>query len=71
MIAGTWRMQGGWKDWFAKMTEEERGQFIEATLPTGFRQVINSFEDLPEAKRKKSIDDASCERLREDASSCP
>ncbi len=53
-----WRLQGGWKDWFFTMTEEERGQFIDATLPTGFRQVINSFEDLPEARRRKEIDDA-------------
>jgi hypothetical protein len=53
-----WRMDGGWKNWFANMTEDERGQFIEATLPTGFKQVINAFEELPDAKRKKAIDDA-------------
>src|SRR5437867_4053943 len=41
-----WRMDGLWRDWFKDMTEEERGQFIEATLPTGFKQVITAFEDL-------------------------
>ncbi|MDB6109604.1 MAG: hypothetical protein JWR69_1354 [Pedosphaera sp.] len=59
-----WRMDGIWRDWFEDMTEEERGQFIEATLPTGFKQVITAFEDLPEAKRKKAIDDAM-KQLRE------
>jgi hypothetical protein len=53
-----WRRDGIWRDWFAEMTEEERGQFIEATLPTGFKQVITAFEDLPEDKRKKTIDNA-------------
>lgn len=50
--------------WFEDMTEEERGQFIEATMPTGFKQMLASFEQLPEAKRHKAIDDA-LRRLRE------
>jgi hypothetical protein len=53
-----WRREGTWRPWFTEMTEEERGQFIDATLPTGFKQVINTFEDLPEATRKQSIDEA-------------
>jgi hypothetical protein len=40
------------------MTEPEKGQFIEATMPTGFTQVLNVFEDMPEERRKKIIDDA-------------
>jgi hypothetical protein len=53
-----WRREGTWRPWFMEMTEEERGQFIDATLPVGFKQVINGFEDLPEATRKQSIDEA-------------
>jgi hypothetical protein len=53
-----WRREGSWRSWFTEMTEEERGQFIDATLPVGFKQVINTFEDLPEATRKQSIDEA-------------
>ncbi len=44
--------------WFNEMTEEEKGMFLEATMPTGFKQMLASFEQLPEEKRKKTVDDA-------------
>ena len=50
--------------WFDRMTEEEKAGFIEATMPTGFKQMLTSFEQLPEEKRRKAIDD-SLRRLRE------
>jgi len=50
--------------WLAQMTEEEKAGFIEATMPTGFKQMLAAFEQLPEDKRRKSVDDA-LRRLRE------
>ena len=44
--------------WFAQMTDAEKEQFVTATLPTGVKQMINAFEQLPEDKRRKVIDDA-------------
>ena len=45
-------------NWFERMTEDEKAGFIEATMPTGFKQMLTSFEQLPEEKRRKAIDDA-------------
>jgi hypothetical protein len=44
--------------WFEKMTEEEKGEFLEATLPTGFKQMIAAFEDMPADKRQRVVDQA-------------
>jgi hypothetical protein len=52
------RVEGTWRDWFSEMTEEEKGQFIEATLPTGFKRMITAFEELPVERRRKAVDDA-------------
>jgi hypothetical protein len=51
------------RDWFERMTEEEKAGFIEATMPTGFKQMLTGFEQMPEEKRRESIDQA-LSRLR-------
>jgi hypothetical protein len=55
--------QASW-GWLTQMTEEEKASFIDATMPTGFKQMIASFEQLPEDKRRLTVDDA-LRRLRE------
>ncbi|MGE3311255.1 MAG: hypothetical protein AB7O66_14910 [Limisphaerales bacterium] len=57
------RMQGIWRPWFEQMTDEERLRFIEATAPSGFRQMLTAFEKLPEDRRTAAIGDA-LQRLR-------
>lgn len=52
------RLDGEWERWFAQMTEEEKGTFIDMTIPSGFKQMIASFEQLPEDRRKKAVEDA-------------
>ncbi len=49
------RFQGEINRWLGTMTEEEKGRFIESTLPTGFRQMITAFEQMPEARRREAI----------------
>jgi hypothetical protein len=53
-----------WNQWFEEMTEEEKGAFLEATLPSGFKQALASFEQQPMEKRKRAIEEAT-KRLRQ------
>jgi hypothetical protein len=53
------------RPWFEQMTDAEKGAFIDATMPTGFKQMLAAFEQLPEEKRRKAIDD-TLRRLRND-----
>lgn len=67
------RMDESWQKWFASMSDAEKSALIEATLPSGFQQLIASFEQLPEDKRQKLIADAlrDLRRERADAASEP
>ena len=58
------RMSADWERWFTVMTDPEKGDFIEATMPTGFKQMLAAFEQLPEDKRRKAIRDSMSELRR-------
>lgn len=58
------RLEGASWRLLEQMTEQEKGTFIEATMPTGFKQMLTAFEQLPEDKRGRAITDA-VRRLRE------
>src|SRR3989454_6766770 len=59
------RLERSGQRWFEQMTEEEKGTFIELTMPTGFKQMLSSFEELPEERRRRAIGDA-LRRLKEE-----
>lgn len=47
-----------WNKWFEEMTDAEKSGFLDATLPSGFKQMLASFEQQPPEKRKLAIDNA-------------
>jgi hypothetical protein len=44
--------------WFQEMTEAEKAKFLAATLPTGFKQMIGAFQDMPADKRTRVVNQA-------------
>ncbi len=60
----TTRMDREWAKWFKEMSDAEKGDLIEATMPSGVVQMLTAFEQLPPEKRQKAVDD-SVKRLRE------
>lgn len=60
----TTRMDREWASWFKQMNDQEKGDLIEATMPSGVIQMLTAFEQLPPEKRQKAVDE-SVKRLRE------
>ena len=58
------RLTGAWRTWFSSMDANEKGEFMELTLPVGFNQMLTAFEQMPPAKRRDTID-GTLRRLRE------
>lgn len=52
------RMDDEWGRLFKQMTDAEKEQFLEDTLPTGFKQMMTAFEEMPEDKRQKAVSEA-------------
>ncbi len=58
------RMDKEWADWFKEMTDQEKTDFLEATLPSGFKEMLGAFEQLPPEQRRRAVDDAM-KRMKE------
>ncbi len=52
------RIDEEWSRLFKAMTDGEKAQFLEDTLPTGFKQMMTAFEEMPVEKRQKAITEA-------------
>lgn len=57
------RLDGTLAAWLEAMNEEEQLAFVEATLPTGMTQMLTAFDELPEDRRRRIIEE-SVSRLR-------
>ena len=67
------RRDPSWGPLWREMGEEEKGDFIDRTMPVGFKQMINAFEQLPEDKRRSAITNtlARLQKVREGEGPAP
>lgn len=52
------RRDDAWRPWFAAMTDAEKEEFIDATVPSDVKQMLTAFEQMPAERRKKIVDSA-------------
>ncbi len=52
------RMDHDWDRLWIQMSEQEKSNFVEWTMPSGVKQMITAFEQLPEEKRRYAITNA-------------
>jgi hypothetical protein len=46
------------REWFRRLTDEEKDRFIDAFLPGEMKRALSFFERLPKEQQQKDIDDA-------------
>lgn len=52
------RADAEWNRLWRAMTDAEKSAFVERTMPSGVKQMISSFEKLPEDKRRYAVTNA-------------
>jgi len=52
------------RNFFDQLTPDEQGAYLDATLPTGFKQLMESFNKMDPVKRKQIVNQA-LERMKE------
>lgn len=52
------RADRDWDRLWEQMSEEEKSSFVERTMPSGVKQMLTAFEQLPEDKRRHAITNA-------------
>ncbi len=58
------RSQRGVRDAWLAMTDEERARYLELTLPTGMKQMMEAFNQMPPERRKQIVNRAVNELQR-------
>ena len=52
------RADRAWDRLWQQMSDAEKSEFVERTMPSGVKQMITSFEKLPEDKRRYAVTNA-------------
>jgi hypothetical protein len=52
------RFEKSVREMFEEMTDEERTRYLDLTLPTGMKQMIEAFNEMTPEKRKKIVSQA-------------
>ena len=56
---------------FRSLTPDEQSAFLDATLPTGFKQMMEAFNNMPKDKRKEFVDRALTEMRKHEGEQPP
>lgn len=56
---------------FRALTPEEQGRFLDATLPSGFKQIMENFNKMEPAKRKQFVERAVAEMKKHEGEEAP
>jgi hypothetical protein len=62
---------GTTRDFFKSLTPDEQAAFLDATLPAGFKQMMDSFNKMDPAKRRRFVDRALADMKKREGEAPP